>query len=138
MWHWPDRGALPTRFCGAVWLPFLALILVAAVVLGPPERAEAADAFVAGLEDVPLPPGFAVVADSTTVFDKPSGRIVESYATGADSAAAVLGFYDRSLEALGWTRLRSGHFLRNGELLRIDVLGVEGKLTVRYALAPQP
>lgn len=101
-------------------------------------EAHADGAFVAGLEDVPLPPGFSVVADATTVFDKPSGRIVQSYASGSDTEAAVLAFYDRSLAALGWTRLSTGHYLRDGEVLRIDVLGRDGTLTVRYALAPQP
>lgn len=138
MWLSLDHPYRLRRCTGTGGLAVLVAILTAAAIAGWGGRAGAAEAFVAGLEDVPLPPGFSVVADATTVFDKPSGRIVQSYATGHDSAATVLAFYDRAMEALGWTRLRAGHFLRDGELLRIEILGVEGKLTVRYALAPQP
>lgn len=115
-----------------------ALCLLLLVATWSPGSAHAAGGFVAGLEDVPLMPGFATVPDSTTVFDKPGGRIVESYANGAASPDAVIAFYDRALQQLGWLRLRPGRFSREGEVLQIDIVGHDGTLTVRYALAPQP
>lgn len=116
----------------------LALLLLPAILAGWLTAAQAAGGFVAGLEDVPLVPGFVTVPDSTTVFDKPAGRIVESYASGEGSADAVHAFYDRALLQLGWQRMQPGRFARDGEMLAIEIIAHDGGLTVRYALTPQP
>lgn len=120
------------------WERLKKILIIAVLLLAPVAGgAQPSGGFVAGLEDVPLPADFSVVRDSTTVFDKPEGRIVESYATGPGSSAAVLAFYDEALAHLGWERLGPGRFLREGELLQIEIIAHDGPLTVRYRLAPQ-
>ena len=46
--------------------------------------------FIEGFEDIPVMPGMAVDADTAIAFDTPAGRIVEAYAAGNVSAAAVI------------------------------------------------
>jgi len=99
-------------------------------------------AFVAGIEDLPLMPGLDPVAEAGVVFDKPSGRIVESYAEGAMTRAQVEAFYRRTLPQLGWRAVdRSSDteptFLREGERLALSFLGREGDLVVRFTLQPE-
>jgi len=119
------------------------LCAVAAVVAVGPQAAVAQDsAFVAGIEDLPLMQGLEQVADAGVVFDKPSGRIVESYAEGATTRAQVEAFYRRTLPQLGWRAAdRSGDagpiFLREGERLAISFLGQDGDLVVRFTLQPE-
>ena len=57
--------------------------------------------FVTGIEDVPLMAGLVDRPDAALVFDKPSGRIVEAYATSASSRAEVVAFYAETLPELG-------------------------------------
>ncbi|MFQ5775789.1 MAG: hypothetical protein ACE5GS_14805 [Kiloniellaceae bacterium] len=104
---------------------------------GAAARAAEAAAFVAGIEDLPLMPGLAEVADAGVVFDKPSGRIVEAYAQGAVTRAAVAAFYERTLPQLGW-RARTGNvFVRERERLSLVFLGGDGDLIVRFTLEPE-
>jgi len=93
--------------------------------------------FLVGLEDVPLMPGLAAVEDAGMVFDAPGGRIVESYATGALDRGEVIGFYAETLPALGWTALSEVRYLREGEVLVLDLFGPDRDLLVRFTLAPE-
>lgn len=117
------------------------LCAVAAVAL--PRGAPAQEAaFVAGIEDLPLMLGLEAVPDAGVVFDKPSGRIVESYAEGPTTRAQVEAFYRRTLPQLGWQAVERGgdagpSFLREGERLAISFLGQDGDLVVRFTLQPQ-
>src|SRR3546814_2101394 len=61
-----------------------------------------------GVEDLPLMPGLAEIADAATVLDAPQGRIVESYAPGTVAAAEFRSFYAQSLPQLGWTAVDAG------------------------------
>ena len=93
--------------------------------------------FVAGLEDLPLMDGLVEHRDAGVVFDKPGGRLVEAYASGAAEAAEVAAFYRATLPELGWRRIAEMTFLREGEVLRIHMLAGEDGLTVRFFLSPQ-
>ncbi|MEE8559362.1 MAG: hypothetical protein V3S88_01475 [Alphaproteobacteria bacterium] len=112
--------------------------------IGPPafagggERASAGakEAFLAGLEDVPLMPGLAEIEDAGVVFDKPEGRIVEAYARGELSASQVLSFYNATLPQLGWRAESGGRFRREGEVLRLAFTTAGKRLTVRFSLSP--
>ena len=96
-----------------------------------------ADGFVAGLDDVPLMPGLAMVADSALVFDAPSGRIVQAEAAGAVTPEAVSTFYRRTLPQLGWSVTTGNEFRREAELLRLDMSAMTGDtLRVRFTVAP--
>ena len=99
--------------------------------------APAADAFVAGTEDLPLMPGLAPVRDAGVVFDKPQGRIVEAQATGKVTRAAVLRFYETTLPELGWAAEGRQSWRREGERLRIDIKGRDGDVRVGFTLSPR-
>jgi hypothetical protein len=114
------------------------LLIVAAFMAtaGSAPRAAETTAYVAGIDDLPLMPGLTSVPDAGVVFDKPSGRIVESYAEGAVSRAAVAAFYTATLPQLGWRAHQSNVFLREGERLSLIFLGGDGDLIVRFTLEP--
>ncbi len=101
------------------------------------EAAGEAAAFMAGVADLPLMPGLAEVPDAGVVFDKPAGRIVEAYAQGAVSRAAVTAFYISTLPNLGWRAKAEALFQREGELLRLGFMGDDGALVVRFSLQPE-
>jgi hypothetical protein len=100
-------------------------------------RAEAHAAYLAAVADLPLMPGLAEVPEAGLVFDQPSGRIVEAYAQGAVSRAAVRAFYLDTLPNLGWRAKAEALFQREGEELRLDISGDDGALIVRFTLRPQ-
>ncbi len=100
-------------------------------------RAEGHGAYLAAVADLPLMPGLAEVPGAGLVFDQPSGRIVEAYAQGAVSRAAVRAFYLDTLPNLGWRAKAEALFQREGEELRLDISGANDALVVRFTLQPQ-
>lgn len=113
----------------------LARIALIALIAGA-APAHAADPFVDGLEDVPLMAGLTALPDRSVTFDKPSGRIVESYARGAVRRAEVIRFYEATLPQLGWSG-KARSYLREGEELRLGFEGKDGALVVRFSLSPR-
>ena len=138
--HKPCPSIRSRRWRGLLRAALLALALA-------PFPAAADNAFLAGVEDLPLMPGLAEVAGAATVFDAPQGRIVESYAAGTVAAAEIRSFYGQTLPQLGWTAVDAGQsgpleFRREGERLTIEIApgqtAPEAKATtVRFTLAPQ-
>ncbi len=122
------------------WLRRARAILFALILAGFPVfamAAEGARAFVSGFEDLPLMPGLSQVADAATVFDTPSGRIVEAYANGRVAAEDIAAFYARTLPQLGWQRISAHRYRREGELLDLEIRGgLGGPSSVRFYLAP--
>jgi hypothetical protein len=124
---------------------FGALVLVLLFILSAagagalPDVARAGEdaAYVSGIQDLPLMPGLAEVQDAGVVFDKPSGRIVEAYAEGAVSKAAVVQFYLNTLPQLGWRAKAESLYAREGENLGLNFLGGDGALIVRFTLQPE-
>lgn len=51
-----------------------------------------AQSFIEGSEDLPLAPVLEAVDEAGMVFDSPSGRIVEAFATGDTDRQEVLAF----------------------------------------------
>jgi hypothetical protein len=119
----------------ALHAAWLALVLACALAggLGP---ARADEGFLSTIEDLPLMPGLTEDADRGVVFEAPSGRIVESFAMGAVSREQVVEFYARALPQLGWRQEEGARFIREDEVLVIEVSGAGARLTVRFALAP--
>ena len=105
------------------------LVAIATVVRGD-------ESFIAGIEVLPLMAGLHELRDSTIVFDKPGGRIVEATAIGAVPVADIKSFYLATLPALGWVAAGGLRFIREGEvlILTLDERG-EG-VRVRYSIAP--
>jgi hypothetical protein len=119
----------------------LALAVAAAWPMGgtPPAAAEteaaAPAAFIERLGDVPLMPGLSIVEKDGVDFDAPGGRIVEVTAAGTVPRAAVLGFYRRSLPPLGWDG-QNLVYHREGERLRIELIGLGARTEVHFFLTP--
>ncbi|GAB4372487.1 MAG: hypothetical protein Kow00114_33950 [Kiloniellaceae bacterium] len=123
-------------------LCFLAVALVPPAAVSDPRAAAAqaqtgGEAYVAGIPDLPLMPGLEALPDSSVVFDKPGGRIVEAFAQGSVSPQAVTAFYDETLPQLGWRREAPGAYLREGERLRLAFSQDAGRVTVQFRLLPQ-
>ena len=129
---------------GGFWL-----CLALALALSAPGAAAPAEAqsggYVADVADLPLMPGLTELKGAGVAFDKPSGRIVEAYARGDVTRAAVLAFYRDTLPQLGWTLAGSDGFRREGEVLALEFLDetsgasgkAEGPLTLRFILRPE-
>lgn len=116
------------RRIAVITIMFLALLATV-----PPADAQG---FFELLEDVPVMPALAPVADAGIEFDAPSGRIVEAYAIGATDRQSVLDFYRATLPQLGWQAGAGNAFLRESESLKIDFFGPDGEITVRFTVAP--
>jgi hypothetical protein len=99
-------------------------------------------AFVDGINDLPLMPGLSPVTEEGLVFDKPGGRIVHAVARGTVTPAAVRQFYADTAPQLGWRGAGDNRFVREGEVLQIELVGAPGRngagpLTVRFVLVPR-
>lgn len=116
----------------AIMRRLAAIFFILAAVAGP----TSAQDFVPGFEDLPLMRGLTPIAGSGHVFDSPSGRLVESHASGRVTRAEVRAFYRESLVALGWSETGPGRFHRENEVLRIETSGRDGSLQVLFRLAP--
>lgn len=89
------------------------------------------------MPDVPLMTGFEELDDQTLVFDKPAGRIVESFAIAEDAAPEeVLAFYRKTLPQLGWQEESETLFIRNSERLVLNIEETEGHSVLHFVLAP--
>ncbi len=86
--------------------------------------------------DLPLAPGLTELVDQALIYDKPGGRIVESYAAGRGNPDLVAVFYRNSLPQLGWRRTAPGTYVREGETLKITTQSDGEALTVRFFLSP--
>ena len=93
--------------------------------------------FVSGTSDLPLMPGLAEIQGTSTVFDKPSGRIVETYATGTGiTMSDLVKFYASTLPQLGWKRTGDLYFERAKEQLLLTAVESGDRITVRFNLSP--
>lgn len=95
-----------------------------------------ADAFVTGIDGLPLMPGLVEKPGEGMVFDTPAGRIVEAYATGNVARKPVLDFYASTLPQLGWRRDADTSFSREDEVLTLELSGDDKPLIIRFALSP--
>ena len=121
-----------SRGSGDVFVRLLILVLLTA-----PAAAQLAGAFVSGTEDLPLMAGLVESPEAGLVFDKPEGRIVEAWASGAVERGAVEAFYAETLPALGWIPAGALEFTREDEALRITITEEGGAVTVRFSLSPK-
>jgi hypothetical protein len=99
-------------------------------------HAEEPTAFLSALEDVPLMPALTELREAAVRLDTAEGRIVVAWATGAVDQAGVAGFYAETLPQLGWVATGSERYLREGEVLKLDMFAGD-VLTLRYTLSPE-
>lgn len=111
------------------------VLLFLAVLLAVRWAAAQAD-FLEGFSDLPLMPGLEEQQGAAVSFDTPYGRIVEGVATGSSTEAEVLAFYGETLPALGWQRTGDARFRRENEVLTLSFARDDGRLVVRFSLAP--
>lgn len=115
-----------------------AAIFVTLPIVAQEGAAQEGKEFIAGIEDLPVMPGLAEIADAGLIFDKPSGRIVEAYAQGEVGEQAVLDFYQETLPQLGWLSQVGNRYAREGEELTLQVRASEtGGVVVMFRLAPK-
>lgn len=81
--------------------------------------------------------GFEELEDQTLVFDKPAGRIVESFAVAGDvTAAQAVSFYRNILPQLGWHEESKTHFVRNEEQLFLKIEEKQDAVILHFTLSP--
>lgn len=114
----------------------LAAVLIA-FALGCAGAGRADEGFFSAVEDLPVMPGLAERADSTVIFQKPEGRIVEMTAEGAVSRDAVVAFYQRVLPQLGWSREKDGSYRRESERLRLAFAPAAAGVAVNLTITPE-
>lgn len=117
-----------------VYLAALGVILLGVSI---PALADHRQAFVGGMEDLPLMDGLAEDRVAGLVFDKPDGRLVDAFASGPVSPEAVARFYRETLPELGWRAVDSLVFEREGERLSIETEAAAGEVLVRFHLVPR-
>lgn len=94
------------------------------------------------LPDVPLIDGLEELPDTGIVFDKPDGRIAESFFYSEQvSAQDVDYFYMQTLPQLGWILTETPSipsvYLREGEKLTVKTTQSEEAVVVHFSLSPQ-
>ncbi len=81
--------------------------------------------------------GLIEAEDQTLVFDKPDGRIIESFAVLVDhTPAEVLQYYGTVLPQFGWQKVQKGHFKRGAETLVLELGKRDGRDILRVLLSP--
>ena len=132
-------GSMP-KFCWIVlgWT-MLFTGLLAVLPVTTPSAALAADdpsAFLIAIEEVPLMAGLTEEKTPALDFDKPDGRLVETYAYGEVTVEHAAAFYRAVLPEFGWHIIDGLVFSREGEMLRIDFIPEGRSLVVRFVLSP--
>lgn len=93
--------------------------------------------FFAGLPDIPLAEGLYPLEDQSTVFDKPSGRIVHIIAEiKTDNSPAIENYYEETLPALGWYRRPDLSYQRDQEHLNFWFETNEGETFFNLQIEP--
>lgn len=124
---------IPTRT--GLRLAGLALALWLAAPAGL--SAQQAERYLSEVPDLPLMDGLEEAQSAGLAFDKPEGRIVEAFASGAVPAAEVSAFYARTLPQLGWRAEGEESYRRESEILTLSYSGDAGQTTVRFSLRPE-
>lgn len=112
----------------------LRLLMVLWLLAAAPALAQ--DGFMNDVPDLPLMEGLEEVPEQSIVFDKPEGRIVETFAVGTVTQDAVVAFYRETLPQLGWTAKGPATYHRGDEQLVLAFTPAREGLIVRFTLSP--
>ena len=82
-------------------------------------------AFLTGTEDIPLMDGVVLVPAEDFDFDSPAGQILILKAKTKLSREAVGSFYDKTLRAMGWKKVRVGIYTRGGDEFKLSFPAAE-------------
>ncbi len=122
-----------------LWFAVIAAVLLAVAAPRGSSIAHAEDetaAFLTAIEEVPLMAGLTEERVAALDFDKPDGRLVETYAYGEVTAEDATAFYTAVMPEFGWKNIEALVFSREGEMLRIELIAEERSLVVRFVLSP--
>ena len=119
----------------------LAVIAMFAAIVAHPGKTMADDTiFLSVVDDLPLMAGLSESGDGVQ-FESPQGRIAEATATGNIKPQDLSDFYENALPQLGWEKIGSGTYMREGEVLKITTAlpegGPGGELVVVFSIHPQ-
>ena len=93
--------------------------------------------FLTGFSDLPIMPGMQELPDANISFDTASGRIVEAFAKTEQSVERILSLYKNMLPQLGWRVEKDTIFVRDSEILIIDLRKDGDSVIVQFSLEPQ-
>jgi len=93
--------------------------------------------FITGFSDLPIMPGMQELPDANISFDTASGRIVEAFAKTEQNVEKILSFYKNVLPQLGWRVKKDTMFVRDTEILIIDLRKDGDSVIVQFSLKPQ-
>lgn len=92
--------------------------------------------FLSVIEDIPVMPGLVEDETRAIVFDAAGGRLAETYAQGKLAAKAVREFYGETLPALGWRGEADQRWVREGEVLSLEIKEGPNGIDARFSLSP--
>ena len=93
--------------------------------------------FLTGFSDLPIMPGMQELPDANISFDTASGRIVEAFTKTEQTVERILSFYKDVLPQLGWRVEKDTMFVRDTEILIIDLRKDGDSVIVQFSLEPQ-
>ena len=132
-----NKGSAMTKFMKPVQL-FLKSTSLLLVLLLFMAGVTAQGLFFSAIDDLPLMDGLNEVESGTMVFDSPSGRIVEALSTGKVTRQRVTRFYSETLPQLGWFETTPGHFVRDGEALKMEFPNPPAGVTINVLFMLSP
>ena len=93
--------------------------------------------FITGFSDLTIMPGMQELPDANISFDTASGRIVEAFAKTEQNGEKILSFYKNVLPQLGWRVENDTTFVRDTEILILDLRKDRDSVIVQFSLKPQ-
>lgn len=96
-------------------------------------------AFFLLIEDMPLMDGLVELEDESVSFDKPEGRIIESYALMDQiTKEQVTEYYKNTMPQFGWGRVKENMFYSNAnkESLELSFMERGGKKFLKVSVFP--
>lgn len=93
--------------------------------------------FITGFSDLPIMPGMQELPDANISFYTASGRIVEAFAKTEQNGEKILSFYKNVLPQLGWRVENDTTFVRDTEILILNLRKDRDSVIVQFSLKPQ-
>ena len=120
---------------------FFSLLLCCFPFLGKAQTGDAesvASVFFLSIEDMPLMSGLEELPQDTMSFDKPEGRIIESYAILRDGITReqVFTYYKVTLPQFGWGHVRGNQYFRGKEYLDLSFVEKDGQDFLKIMVKP--
>ena len=93
--------------------------------------------FITSFSDLPIMTGMQELPDANISFYTASGRIVEAFAKTKQNGEKILSFYKNVLPQLGWRVEKDTIFVRDTEILILNLRKDRDSVIVQFSLKPQ-